>query len=204
MSNVKKTEVVKITKDMILNFNNILESKGCCFRLKYTDGTGGNPHGEIVPMSMKYIESAIINPSKDFYDDLIQFFKRKGIELSFNNTKTTFWSLYGFDNSNEEIISNSTEFNDFKVFIKKIWELSKNKARCYCCLYSPMSRVDLSEIDNIDLYLKHNNPDMLYIKHSFSDFEIYEWQFEGFDVRNSGIVEIFLRNRAIGINFNNI
>ena len=52
---------------------------------------------EITLPSLKYIDSFIINPTNEFYDWLELWFKIKGIELSYNNTRSIIWSKSGWD-----------------------------------------------------------------------------------------------------------
>ena len=88
---------MKITTKMVHEFNSILCSDGAVFRIWLKDGTYGNPSAEIVPANNKYIDSYIINPTKEFYSLLEDFFEEKGIELTYNNTRTTFWSVNGWE-----------------------------------------------------------------------------------------------------------
>lgn len=87
---------MKITLKMVHEFNSILSSDGAVFRIELQDGTSGNPIATIVPANDKYIDSYIINPTDEFYSLLDDFFKEKEIELTYNNTKSTFWSESGW------------------------------------------------------------------------------------------------------------
>ena len=88
---------MKITLKMVHEFNSILSSDGAVFRIELQNGTLNNPIATIVTANDKYIESYIINPSREFYSLLDDFFKEKGIELTYNNTKSTFWSKSGWE-----------------------------------------------------------------------------------------------------------
>lgn len=88
--------MAKITKEMVENFNQSLETMNCSFKLRYDD-SWKNPQCEIVPSNTLFINSAIINPTKEFYQTLDAFFKVNGIELSYNNTRDIFWSISGYD-----------------------------------------------------------------------------------------------------------
>lgn len=90
---------MKITEDMVQEFNNLLFDFGCIFKLEIVkDGNNSNnPFYQIVPMNNFFIESIIINPSKEFYVLLENFFSKNEITLNYNNTKTIFCSKYGFN-----------------------------------------------------------------------------------------------------------
>lgn len=55
-----------------------------------------NPKIEVVPVSNIYIDSYIINLTKEYLEILQKFFLERGIELNCNNTGSTFWSKNGF------------------------------------------------------------------------------------------------------------
>lgn len=85
---------MKITEGMVDEFNETLDNMSCSFRIKYVDKD--YPICEIVPANMLFIDSFIINPTEEFYDALENFFNKKGIELTYNNTGTIFWSKTGW------------------------------------------------------------------------------------------------------------
>lgn len=91
---------MKITENMVNEFNQSLNDMGCIFRLKAQPTTfGDNTSCDIVPASVKFIKSSIINPTDEFFEVLENYFAKQGIEkLTYNNTGTTFWSRSGFDN----------------------------------------------------------------------------------------------------------
>ena len=89
---------MKISREMVVELNHELANKGCPFRFKFTSNYGNsNPQMEITLPSLKYIDSFIINPNNEFYDWLELWFKIKGIELSYNNTRSIIWSKSGWD-----------------------------------------------------------------------------------------------------------
>lgn len=92
---------MKITEDMVIDFNHTLENLGCSFKLKYDDNGLGfsNPTCQIVPASDMFIHSAIINVTNEFYKILDDFFLKKGIELSYNNDGSIFWSKNGLQDN---------------------------------------------------------------------------------------------------------
>lgn len=87
---------MQITEQMVNEFNSALKTIGCSFKLhidlEQLPGCGYNPQCKIVPESMMFLHSVIINPNQEFYNVLEKFFIEKGITLSYNNTKDTFWS----------------------------------------------------------------------------------------------------------------
>lgn len=84
---------MRITKEMTKELNAILANMGCIFNFEYRDGTLGNSEIEIRPVNGKFIQRSIINPTKEFYEFLENYFKSKGIEeLSYNNTGSIIWS----------------------------------------------------------------------------------------------------------------
>ena len=89
---------MKITEDMVIVFNQTLENLGCSFKLQYDDKAlgFGNPSCEIVPTSNMFIQSSIINVTDEFYNILDDFFAKRGIELTYNNTGSILWSKDGW------------------------------------------------------------------------------------------------------------
>lgn len=60
---------MKITENMVTDFNQTLENLNCCFRLKFRNEFYDqlNPACEIVPSNDMFIHSAIINLTDEFY-----------------------------------------------------------------------------------------------------------------------------------------
>ncbi len=85
-----------ITEEMVTDFNQTLENLNCSFRLKFQNGVCGNSDCEIVPSNNMFIQSSIINLTDEFYKVLEGFFNKRGIELSYNNTGSIFWSKDGW------------------------------------------------------------------------------------------------------------
>ncbi len=86
---------MRITNEMVDNFNNLITD--CSFKLKFNDEFS-NPTCEIVPKNNKYINSSIINLTNEFYQILENFFITfYNIKLSYNNTKSHFWSSNGWE-----------------------------------------------------------------------------------------------------------
>lgn len=93
---------MKITKEMVMELNNELAVMGCPFRYKYQDCfMSGNSQIEIILPNLYYVDSFSINPTKEFFSWLELWFKIKGIELSYNNTKSIIWSKNGWNENNE-------------------------------------------------------------------------------------------------------
>lgn len=89
---------MKITEEMVIELNNELKDMGCPFRYNYDEnGYSGNPHINITLPSMTYVDSFIINPSREYFNWLKLWFKLKGIEISGNNDGSIMWSLNGWD-----------------------------------------------------------------------------------------------------------
>jgi hypothetical protein len=78
-----------ITKEMINEFNKQLEGKGSIIRLYPRHNTVDI---KLILDGYLKMEDQVINPTKEFYNDLQSFFSNKGIHLTFNNTWSCFWS----------------------------------------------------------------------------------------------------------------
>lgn len=85
---------MKITNNMVNEFNKTLETLQCGFKLSL-DVSCSNPTCYITPLSDRFIDSFILNLSKDFFEILENFFINKGITLHYNNTRSCFWSVNG-------------------------------------------------------------------------------------------------------------
>ena len=89
-------------QEMVDTINNSLQLLDCSFRyvLVKEDLSGNilsNPHIEIVPLSIKFIENYIFNLSKSYYEWLEKFCKDNfDITLSYNNSKNVIWSNEGW------------------------------------------------------------------------------------------------------------
>lgn len=81
---------MKVSEDMVLEFNRQLEKENCSFKLEYSDSV--QPSFSIVVSNNRYVESYIINPTKEFRRTIESFFLEKGIRLNSNNTGSIFWS----------------------------------------------------------------------------------------------------------------
>ena len=83
-----------ITKEMLTELNILLAKEGCSFRYVvckyYHDGSINTIEREIA--NNKWIDSAIINTTDEFYTWLNTFFSSYGIELSYNNTRSICWA----------------------------------------------------------------------------------------------------------------
>lgn len=88
---------MRITEEMTDELNGILASMGCSFKFAFREGTLKSQI-DVVPMNNQFIDSSIINLTKECYSFIEHFFKGKGIEeLSYNNTGSTIWSKSGFN-----------------------------------------------------------------------------------------------------------
>ena len=88
---------MKITEEMVEEFNQSLETMNCSFRLALRGGINGNNNCDIIIANDMFIQSCILNLTDKFYETLENFFAKYGIKLSYNNTRSTFWSKNGFD-----------------------------------------------------------------------------------------------------------
>jgi hypothetical protein len=87
---------MKITREMTIELNSELAAMGCSFRYDYIDDER-NPKIIITLPSEKYVNSFIINVTREFYDWLELWFKTKGIdELFYNNDGSVIWSKSGW------------------------------------------------------------------------------------------------------------
>jgi hypothetical protein len=79
-----------LTNEMIDQFNNILKEKGSIIRL---DSSRSSVDIKLIKDKYLEMEDQVINPNKEFYDDLQDFFyKKHGLKLTFNNTWSCFWA----------------------------------------------------------------------------------------------------------------
>ena len=89
---------MKITRTMVEELNGELENNNCPFRYEYYEPDyTNNPHMKITLVSMGYVDSFIINPTREFFEWLKLWFSHKGVELSFNNDGSIMWSRNGWD-----------------------------------------------------------------------------------------------------------
>lgn len=89
---------MKITEEMVMELNTVLANKGCIFRYEYYEPEYNlnNPHIRLTLNNMKFVDSFIINPTKEFFEWLYSWFETKGIELSCNNDGSVMWSRNGW------------------------------------------------------------------------------------------------------------
>lgn len=87
---------MRITEEMTDELNALLASMGCSFKFNFREEPLNNMI-DVVPMNSQFIDSSIINLTKECYRFIEHFFNGKGIEeLSCNNTGSTIWSKSGF------------------------------------------------------------------------------------------------------------
>lgn len=79
-----------ITDTMLNDFNKIMFDRKSIVRLKRFPGRH-NPAIEIVLVDEVFIESFIINMTVEFYEMLIEYFAIYDMQISFNNTMSTFF-----------------------------------------------------------------------------------------------------------------
>ena len=93
---------MQLTQSMITKFNIFLNNEGVCFRMKFSRPQFSNTctFMEIIPVTDKYLDSAILNVSDDFIKLMYSWFEENyNITLTYNNTASIFWSN---DTNNEE------------------------------------------------------------------------------------------------------
>ena len=85
---------MRLTKEMVVDLNNELAVKDCPFRYEFQESVGvGIPSMEITLPNMNYVDSFIINVTREFLEWLELWFKTKySVELNCNNTGSVFWS----------------------------------------------------------------------------------------------------------------
>ena len=95
---------MKISKEMVYQLNNELRFRGYPFRYEYNESLiSGNPHIQITLTSTFGVDSFIINPTKEFFEWLQNWFiERYGIELSCNNDRSILWSKTGWEEYKHE------------------------------------------------------------------------------------------------------
>lgn len=88
-------DILNITREMVMELNNELVIKGCLFRYRYQDEMEctGIPTIKVSLPSMNYVDSYIINVTRDFLKWLELWFKTKhGIELTCNADGSILWA----------------------------------------------------------------------------------------------------------------
>lgn len=79
-------------------FGYVVKQEGCIFKLDLKSMTGdSNTQCEIVAFDNQFLKSAILNPTDEFYEILEKYFSNYEIKLHYNNTKTIFWSIDGWE-----------------------------------------------------------------------------------------------------------
>lgn len=88
---------MRITQEMINDLNKILNNKGSNIKLKPNDISSGNPTYKVSLSEDKFLHSYVLNPSKDFFEFVNDYFMDKGIKVVYNNNGNTFWSHDGWN-----------------------------------------------------------------------------------------------------------
>lgn len=78
-----------ITKEMVQEFNTVLERKGSIIRLYVHFNTVDI---KLIKDDYLKMEDQIVNPTKEFYKDLEKFFYGRGVTISYNNTWSCLWA----------------------------------------------------------------------------------------------------------------
>ena len=72
--------------------NNIIKKNGCSFKFKFKEFTNCKNVVDIVPASSLFIQSSVINIDDVCHDYVNYYFRKKGVEIIWNNTGTSFWA----------------------------------------------------------------------------------------------------------------
>ena len=80
-----------ISLQMLTEFNELMnKTYGANISVKFADKII-NQTFKIVLANDKFIDGYVMNLSEEFYKLLLSHFKKHGINIAFNNTRTTFW-----------------------------------------------------------------------------------------------------------------
>lgn len=79
-----------ISIEFVEEFNNKLRNMNSILKLYKTSGYSIDI--KLIEDNFLNMESQIINPSEDFYKYLESFFEKNGHVLTYNNTRSCFWS----------------------------------------------------------------------------------------------------------------
>lgn len=77
----------------IEDLNEILKSMNCAFKFAFSKSAIMSTTIEIVPTSNVFIDSSIININDKGYYFIRGFFRKRGINITHNNTRSIFWAM---------------------------------------------------------------------------------------------------------------
>lgn len=83
---------MKLTEELIDKLNSELQNCGAGFHYEFRDEFAPTARVKINAGNNNWVDSSIINFTKEYCDWLRKFFEYYGIEIEFNNTWSTFWS----------------------------------------------------------------------------------------------------------------
>lgn len=85
---------MKITKEMVNELNSKLEENGSVVIFEFKDDGPHslNPMIKLRLKNMTFVESFVLNMTKEFYNYVGNFFAKYNIELDYNNTYSVAWS----------------------------------------------------------------------------------------------------------------
>lgn len=91
---IKEKTSKKITEEMVNDLNLILKDMHCAFKFKFKkpDALTSIPSIEIIPANSTFIDSSLINLTSSGHSFIKGYFNKRGIELSYNNTRTIMWA----------------------------------------------------------------------------------------------------------------
>lgn len=79
-----------ITQDILDELNN--EYNDAIFEFRFQNGMDGVVDIKMKPNCQKYIDSYILNLEDDTRNNIREFFKKKNINIRYNNTASCFWA----------------------------------------------------------------------------------------------------------------
>lgn len=84
---------MKLNKEIVLELNTRLANDGCGFRYELLPDMLASPAMKITLPNSKFVDSTIINLTKEGFDFVESFLKSKGIEVvCCNNDGSIIWS----------------------------------------------------------------------------------------------------------------
>lgn len=83
--------MIDITRDMVETLQDLLAQHGYAATVQFKDDQF--PKGIVVLVDERGVDSYTLNMVDEFYNTISDYFLSIGIEIKFNNTQRTFWSI---------------------------------------------------------------------------------------------------------------
>lgn len=83
---------MKLTEEIIDTLNSELRESGAGFYYEFKDEFTPTAQVKLIAGNNNWIDSSIINFTREYCDWLRNFFRRYNIEIEFNNTLSIIWS----------------------------------------------------------------------------------------------------------------